>query len=522
MKLIKINARGFSHEFLVIAFVVVFAIVGVAHMVASRADSSTPASPVVSSSSLGGAQRGPNGGLQVPNSLVQSKDLSALHQQLGNPGDTNTQSSPIPQDAIKQDLMRHGLNSTQADNYAGLIGKSVGVVDDLQKSLGNNYAGSWFDQSTQKLHVAVVSDTGAEHSVLAKHGIDAQSQVDKKTYSYNQLTADQTSLANKLSKFIVARQVQLAIDDKNNTIDVKVTKDTPSSSTAQINQIVQGNPDTTNMSVPAGSLGTSAPAADGRCVWYSWVSGCTPGYVSGGSALWTEGKTSQGTIDTCSVGFYGYRQTSAGTEIDILTAGHCINDNSQLGSANWDVPIWTDNKGSWVYGGYNRIGYQNLVMNNQYGDVGLIKVTNSTDMASIFHPASAFWNLYSGGGNWYAPVDASTIISGPVPQGTPVCHTGVTTMYTCGHVTNTAAVYVEAGNSVYTTGIQTSFCVLPGDSGGPVVASRPGHAWDEAVGTVSAAYYNNSCAVGNWDNGTTWVTDVRIPAFFWGLKIAGT
>ncbi|HSX45949.1 MAG TPA: trypsin-like serine protease [Candidatus Saccharimonadia bacterium] len=527
MKLVKTNARGFSHEMLLIAIVLVVAVVGVAHMVASRADSSTPASPVVSSSSLGGARPGPNGGLQIPQSLVQSKDLSALRRQLGNPGGTNTQSTSIPQDAVKQDLMHNGLNSAQADNYTSLINKSSGVVDDLHKTLGGNYAGSWLDQSTQKLHVDVVSDTGAEHSVLAKHGIDAQSQVDRKSFSYDKLTADQNSLASSLSKYIQAGQVQLSIDDKDNTIDVKVAKDTPASASAQINQAVNADPDTTQMNVAATSLSAKPPAADGRCLWYGWATGCTAGYDTGGSSIVADGTVYVNGqpyyATSCSLGFYGYRQTSAGTEIDILTAGHCLAANSAAGSANWDIPIWTDKGGNWVYNGLTRVGYQNLSMQNQYGDFGLIKVTNSTALAAIFHPATAFWGISSGGGNWYPPVDASTIKNGPLAQNTPVCHTGLTTLFTCGHVTSTSAVFAEPGIPSNMTGVETSMCVLHGDSGGPVVASTPGHAWDEAVGIVSqVSYYNNSCAKGNWDNGDTFYSDVRYPAFFWGWKPAGS
>jgi hypothetical protein len=37
----KLNARGFSHEFLLVAFVVIFAVIGVGYLVASRADTST-------------------------------------------------------------------------------------------------------------------------------------------------------------------------------------------------------------------------------------------------------------------------------------------------------------------------------------------------------------------------------------------------------------------------------------------------------------------------------------------------
>lgn len=42
----KLDMRGFSHEILVVAFVVVFAIAGVAYMVGSHADSCSPSSPV--------------------------------------------------------------------------------------------------------------------------------------------------------------------------------------------------------------------------------------------------------------------------------------------------------------------------------------------------------------------------------------------------------------------------------------------------------------------------------------------
>ena len=42
MKIKKLNARGFSHDIVLVLFVVVFAIGGVAYLVASHADALVP------------------------------------------------------------------------------------------------------------------------------------------------------------------------------------------------------------------------------------------------------------------------------------------------------------------------------------------------------------------------------------------------------------------------------------------------------------------------------------------------
>lgn len=60
MKITKLNIRGFTHDLTLIAFIAIFAIVGVGYLVASRADSCTPVSgPSVSGFST------PDGGTNV-------------------------------------------------------------------------------------------------------------------------------------------------------------------------------------------------------------------------------------------------------------------------------------------------------------------------------------------------------------------------------------------------------------------------------------------------------------------------
>lgn len=51
MKITKLDVRGFSHDIILVGFVVVFAIAGVGYVVASHADRCPPVSSVVSQSS---------------------------------------------------------------------------------------------------------------------------------------------------------------------------------------------------------------------------------------------------------------------------------------------------------------------------------------------------------------------------------------------------------------------------------------------------------------------------------------
>jgi hypothetical protein len=59
MKLKKLNAKGFSHEILLVAFVVIFAVAGVAYIVASHADS-------CSNGGTAAAKVNSNGGVSAP------------------------------------------------------------------------------------------------------------------------------------------------------------------------------------------------------------------------------------------------------------------------------------------------------------------------------------------------------------------------------------------------------------------------------------------------------------------------
>ncbi|MDB5171193.1 MAG: hypothetical protein JWO35_887 [Candidatus Saccharibacteria bacterium] len=88
MKIKKLDVRGFSHDILMVAFVVVFAIAGVGYIVASHADSCPPASGAVSSAS------GPVSGESCPASGPVSQVASAPSQLSAKCTITNVAAAP--------------------------------------------------------------------------------------------------------------------------------------------------------------------------------------------------------------------------------------------------------------------------------------------------------------------------------------------------------------------------------------------------------------------------------------------
>lgn len=196
----------------------------------------------------------------------------------------------------------------------------------------------------------------------------------------------------------------------------------------------------------------------------------------GSGFYWSDGAT-----DTiCSVGYTGFKISTGSRQI--ATAGHCF-ENIDTISGHIDSLSFTQ------AGNFDTMSDSGLLGDlhagsNQFGsgyDSGLIDVTGGS---AVQQSSALTWGGGGGAPLASAPTPIYDVTSPVV--GMPVCKSGVRTGWSCGSVLDVDQ-SVTVG-SVTVNSIITSECVLPGDSGGAVMAAG----W--AIGVVSASTSGTSCS----------------------------
>ena len=217
-----------------------------------------------------------------------------------------------------------------------------------------------------------------------------------------------------------------------------------------------------------------------------------------GGDLWfyfTDTSTGEGLI--CSTGFNGYDESTGAKEF--LTAGHCADyqDTGEPAPVNGVVYAATDTDPVTLDEG---VPAQSPSLGSldqssfHFGDGEDSGVVDVTDTEAKPEPAVNTWGSgdTAAGSNSTASQGVENS-GGTVPvlaaaaavSGEPVCHSGERTGWQCGTVEN---VYVTADVQGATEiqavdGIETSVCLLPGDSGGSFVSG------EYAVGVASAGNF---------------------------------
>lgn len=310
--------------------------------------------------------------------------------------------------ALERDL---GLSRKQAEELGVMQERAVKLDVELQRSLGQAYAGAWFDISTGKLVVNVTDKAAAERARAA--GADARlAKHDLRTL--NAIRAELDAMANVKPSTGGRREATRArdigmsawtVDPVTNTVEVLVTPE----QAAKAKEILARYGDAVTM--------TELPAAPEVAA----------NFMDGGDAI---------NNSTCSAGF-NLRNPSTGQGY-LLTAGHCVSTGSTLrGQGNvtfgkvlesWfpnydDALARNDNAGHWIQGPW---------VDTNPSNGGFVTTSGHTD--------------------------------GLV--GTAICKSGITTKWTCGTITaKNETVTYSGGTTVYGL-TRHNACVEKGDSGG--------------------------------------------------------
>ena len=216
-----------------------------------------------------------------------------------------------------------------------------------------------------------------------------------------------------------------------------------------------------------------------------------------GGDLWSYyTDVSAGELMVCSTGFNGYAKSTGAREF--LTAGHCGDYQDTGEPAPTDGLVYAaDDTDPVTLNGPVPVAYPSLGSLDQssfhFGggvDSGIVDVT---DAAANPMPAVNTWGSSVTGANANGPASQGVENIGTVPilaaaaavNGAPVCHSGERTGWQCGTVKSAfVPVDVEAATKTQEVdSIETSVCLLPGDSGGSFVSG------EYAVGVASAGSF---------------------------------
>jgi hypothetical protein len=230
-----------------------------------------------------------------------------------------------------------------------------------------------------------------------------------------------------------------------------------------------------------------------------------------GGDLWsylTDTSTGEGIV--CSTGFNGFSKSTGAREF--LTAGHCADytDTGEAAPADSAVYAATDTDPLTLNGGgdvpleYPALGSLDQPSFRFGGgvDSGIVDVTDSAarpepavnTWGSCDTSAAATSTASQGVQNCGRTVPV--IAAAAAVAGEPVCHSGERTGWQCGTVTSAyVPVPVQATTQTQTVdSIETSVCLLPGDSGGSFVSG------EYAVGVASAGTFTPASGSGSGQN----------------------
>ncbi len=341
----------------------------------------------------------------------------------------------------------------------------------LRGALDTSYAGTWFDNSTGRYHVAVASPTppltqngevSTAERALTDAGIPSDADVTTVSTSLDQLSVAQKHLDQSLGYLIARQELQTGPDVTRDVLDLSVSSSASAADVAVVKAAAanDGVP-TSVVTRPANSFAIQTADNPAKCSFPN----C--GWMEGGVKI-------DNSYATCSAGYVA-QANFAPYNFYVVTAGHCASPD----------PNWY-----WYPGGSRRLlGPMDAAVFSIYGDYARIRVAGG----GVFAPESAIW-----GGNLYYPTYA---VAWSVP-GQFGCRTGeAEPIAQCGTVQESGQTISECGSSgcaVVAGEFLVNACANPGDSGGPFVLNY------YAVGILSSVG-NGTCSSGG---GNTWYAEV--------------
>lgn len=309
--------------------------------------------------------------------------------------------------AISRDL---GLSPEQVKLTAEQQARAIAIDERLQKELGDQIAGTYFDAKSGQL-IVNLTDRSLLETVKGAGATPrlVQNNLKQLGLALNALGGPDTSPEKREVVKSQGQFAALAIDPISNTVKITATKE------------------------QAGAA-REAIAKFGDLVSVETIDELpepTVNFMDGGDGY---------NGNNCSAGF-NLRNTSTGAKF-LLTAGHCLN------------------KGDWVTG-----------QGGVFFGTTLESWFPSYDDALVRNQNTGYWiqgpwfdsNPSNGAFHSFSGMTDS-------PVGTIVCKAGIKTKFTCGYITaKNEDVTYSTGETIFDM-TRHSACVEPGDSGGSVLS----------------------------------------------------
>ncbi|HEX6667037.1 MAG TPA: S1 family peptidase [Solirubrobacterales bacterium] len=333
------------------------------------------------------------------------------------------------------------------------------IVESLENAQGSEYAGVWFDNDAGEFVVPMLDPTEAADvpPALARLGLAGAYRTAAAEFSWEELEKIHSGVDDRVLPLVKDRLVQTSLDPRTNSVVVEVAEAATESQQSQVQSLAVWVDGPVEVRAKKIDLFRVAPAA---CALES--KSCSAP-LRGGVRIQSAG-------GVCTAAF---KATSMSGDRFVLTAGHCA-----PGFPGWSA---TDPFGA----GATPIGPTTAAVFPEH-DWAAIGANGSAWDTSPWPSQVAVWGV-----DEQRPIteEGSSFV------GEQVCHVGVTTGSNCGTVTGLGKT-VPYGNQnkeligfgLNTTEVQgSSFCVISGDSGGPVLAGNT------ALGIISQRLPGDVC-----------------------------
>jgi hypothetical protein len=413
--------------------------------------------------------------VNAPSPIDQANDALA-----GNPSEPSAPSAESPAaDAAptfspaEVQAAREAAHGTTAEAEAHLMtqrrGTRVNLVGQLEKRLGADFAGIWFDNGTGEFVVPVVTDElpaavinqnrSAIRAEFQTASLDSRFRMQPVQSSKADLETAQATINEDLESYFEQGIIQTAIDPSSNTVEVRVPESITDGVLQKITSIVdnsaEGIAEVVRFPDSAFKMHTDA------CIQKSRTCDLP---MRGGVIMYQtlSGDPNDLGPEACTAAF---RANGLDGKKYILTAGHCTEE--QKGNRIWNF-MTTDTS-----------GYRHTIGTvSQWHwpgkDWAKIDATGYWPDTPPWPTMLAFWQKNEP----YMPANFEYPVVGESKsyKGQTLCHLGANSGTSCGEVVaeNVYVEYVTHGeklNSMFEVR-GPNLCVAPGDSGGPFFASN--------------------------------------------------
>jgi phosphodiesterase/alkaline phosphatase D-like protein len=368
-----------------------------------------------------------------------------------------------------------GLTKSQAEARLRTQQRGAGIVNQLKRDLGLDYAGTWFDNEAGEFVVPMLpgANRGSVHAELTGAQLEDSYRTSAATHSWVELEAAHERIDSELLPIIEKALVQTSLDPRTNAIVVDLAQGASKGQRDEVERLASGEDvrveirksSAENFRVELRGCKTSAPRVCDKPL--RGGVGIGPDYEKEGI----------GNIGLCSAGFKAIGKYTGSRYL--LTAGHCAASFSNWASMHTgggeeaEKPIGSVAEYNFPGGDWARI-----TANGSYWDT-------SPWPSMVAH----YW------GNQATPVyyEAYTYL------GQYVCHSGTNTGTSCGNVLALDVTVSASGVVIYHETKFGEVCGVGGDSGGPAFAGNT------ALGIYNAAEPNGKeCPPGSGlNNGET-------------------